>query len=85
MVLHTHMSLIVAQQSPQSRHATLASSSSHQTGWGHSQRRQQALPNAAGAELARGVSNASSAGADGRDKSVIWDKLWTFDVSYPGK
>lgn len=80
-----HMSLIRAQQPPQSHAATLASSSSYPTGWGHSQRRQQAHQHTASAELARGVSNASSSGADGRDKSVIWDKLWTFDVSYPGK
>lgn len=29
--------------------------------------------------------DASDASADGRDKSVVWDSLWSLDVSYPGK
>ncbi|KAI1872991.1 uncharacterized protein JN550_003865 [Neoarthrinium moseri] len=33
-------------------------------------------------QLQRETSNAS---AEGRDKSVVWDSLWSLDVSYPGK
>ncbi|ETS86915.1 hypothetical protein PFICI_00743 [Pestalotiopsis fici W106-1] len=33
-------------------------------------------------QLQRDTSNTS---ADSRDKSVVWDSLWSLDVSYPGK
>ncbi|KAK8013922.1 autophagy-related protein 11-domain-containing protein [Apiospora arundinis] len=33
----------------------------------------------------RDASNASSTNADGRDQSVVWDELWSLDVSYPGQ
>lgn len=33
-------------------------------------------------QLQRDTSDVS---ADGRDKSVVWDSLWSLDVSYPGK
>ncbi|KAK7992664.1 hypothetical protein PG988_001458 [Apiospora saccharicola] len=36
-------------------------------------------------QLQRDASNASSANADGRDQSVVWDELWSLDVSYPGQ
>lgn len=29
--------------------------------------------------------DASDASAGSRDKSVVWDSLWSLDVSYPGK
>ena len=35
--------------------------------------------------LHRDASNASSANAEGRDQSVVWDELWSLDVSYPGQ
>ncbi|KAI0125490.1 autophagy-related protein 11-domain-containing protein [Xylariales sp. AK1849] len=34
------------------------------------------------AQLQRGTSDAS---VESRDKSVVWDSLWSLDVSYPGK
>jgi hypothetical protein len=33
-------------------------------------------------DLQRDTSNAS---VESRDKSVVWDSLWSLDVSYPGK
>ncbi|KAK8068854.1 autophagy-related protein 11-domain-containing protein [Apiospora phragmitis] len=36
-------------------------------------------------QLQRDMSNASSANADGPDQSVVWDELWSLDVSYPGQ